>query len=322
MSETLVPLPRRIVVCLDGTWNSDPPLPGVEPTNALQTARRLAERGDDSVEQILLYEAGVGSGWSHVAGYPGWGVGRIIRRAYLRLAQTWRPGDEIFLFGLSRGAYQALALARWMQHGGLPAQGVSEAAVERSFALYRDGDEVGLQALAGRRPVPVRFLGAFDAVEALGLPLPGLRSITRPHIGVHPRSLPRCVETARHALALDEVRGAFEPAIWTPPAREGQSVEQVWFLGSHADVCGGFGKREISDHTLLWMMAEAEAAGLAFDPVRRDRGLRPLPHTPPSRQFAGLHRLVPPAPRRPLSTWPETERFDEAAASWTPTLAQ
>ena len=314
--------PRRIAVCLDGTWNSDPPLPGADPTNALQMARRIAARSPDGVEQVVLYEAGVGSGWSHLAGYSGWGVGRIIRRAYLRLAQTWRPGDAIYLFGISRGAYQALSVAQWMEQGGLPGPGASEADIERSFALYRDGDEDELRALPARRPTPVRFLGAFDTVEALGLPLPGLQALTRPHVGVHPRQLPANVEIARHALALDEVRGAFEPAIWTPPAQPSQSVEQVWFLGSHADICGGFGNSDIADYTLQWMMAEAEAAGLAFDPKRRDEGLNPLPHAQPTRQFAGLHRLVRQSPRAPRSTWPETERLDPSAANWASTLAQ
>jgi uncharacterized protein (DUF2235 family) len=314
--------PRRIAVCLDGTWNSDPPLPGVAPTNALQIARRIAGRGSDGVEQVVIYEPGVGSGWSHLAGYSGWGVGRIIRRAYLRLARVWRPGDEIYLFGISRGAYQALSVARWAGQGGLPDSGASEADVERSFGLYRDGEEDALRDLPARRPVLVRFLGCFDAVEALGLPIAGLRALTRPHVGAHPRQLPPNVQIARHALALDEVRGAFTPAIWTPPAAADQSVDQVWFLGSHADICGGFGNSAIADYTLQWMMGEAEAAGLAFDPDRRYEGLSPRPDAQPTRQFAGLHRLVPQAPRAPKSTWPETERLDSAAANWTPTLAQ
>ena len=312
---------RRIAVCLDGTWNSNPPLPGVEPTNGLQIANRIASTGADGVKQIVLYEPGVGSGWSHLAGYPGYGIGRIIRRAYRRLAQTWQPGDEVFFFGVSRGAYQALSVARWIDPAGLP-ENPSPEAVERSFALYRDRDEAVLQALPGRRPVPIRFLGAFDAVEALGLPIPGLRALTRPRVGRHPRQLPSNVEIARHALALDEVRGAFEPAVWRPPLHAGQSVDQVWFSGSHADVCGGFGKREISDHTLLWMMAEAEQAGLTFDTARRDEGLRPEPRTAPSLQFGGLHRLVRQYLRRPLTIWPETERLAPSAAHRAQTLTQ
>ena len=313
---------RRIVLCLDGTWNSDPPLFGSNPTNALQLHRRIASRDAAGVEQFSLYEKGVGSGRSHLAGYAGWGVGRIIRRAYLRLAKTWREGDELFLFGISRGAYQALSIARWLDWGGLPAPLAGELKIEQRFALYRDCDEQGLRDLPARRPVNVRFLGAFDAVEALGLPLRGLLKLTRPDVGYHSRQLPANVAIARHALSLDEERGAFEPAVWTPPAPPGQSVEQVWFPGSHGDVCGGFGYRAHSDHTLLWMMREAERAGLAFDPARRDADLRPKPQAQPSRPFGGLHRLVARLPRTPGATWPETERLDASATPRRPTLAK
>ncbi len=317
---------RRIVLCLDGTWNSDPPLFRSHPTNILQIHRRLASRDAAGVEQLSLYEPGVGAGRSHLAGYAGWTVGRIIRRAYLRLARTWREGDELFLFGLSRGAYQALTVARWLDWGGLPELDVSDREIKRRFALYRDLDEQALCALPARRPVPVRFLGAFDTVEALGLPLRGLHKLTRPDVGYHSRELPANVEIARHALALDEERGAFEPAVW-PPAHPGQSppgqsVEQVWFPGSHGDVCGGFGNRAHSDHTLLWMMSEAERAGLAFDPARRDADLSPKPEARPSRPFGGLHRLVARLPRTPGATWPETERLDASATPRRPTLAK
>ncbi len=312
---------RRIILVLDGTWNSDPPLPGVEPTNGLQIARRISQQ-TAGTEQSLIYLPGVGVGWSHLAGYTGHGIGRIIRAAYRRLAELWRPGDEIFLFGVSRGAYAAVSLARWMDGAGLPESPLSDEALTRSFAAYRDADVEVQRALPGRRPAPIRFLGAFDAVDALGLPLPCLRGATRPRVGFHSARLPGNIKIARHALALDEIRGAFEPTLWIPPAHPGQSIEQVWFPGSHPDVCGGFGKRAISDYTLLWMMAEAEKAGLVFDPVRRDKGLRPQPDAEPSRQFGGLHRLVPQRPRRPGRVWPETERLDESAAIERPNLAQ
>lgn len=318
---------RRIVVCMDGTWNSDPPLVGVEPTNALQIARRVAAADSRGASQLTLYEDGVGAGRTHLAGYPGLGVGRILRKAYRRLADAWRPGDDLYLFGISRGAYQALTLARWLDQAGLSEPGVSPAAVATSFALYCSHRDYELRALPNRRPVAIRFLGAFDAIEALGLPTPGFRAVSRPNVGFHGRQLPRNVAVARHALALDETRGAFDPAVWTPPAPDGaatggQSVEQVWFLGAHGDVCGGFGKRAISDYTLQWMMAEAEKSGLAFDPGGQNQGLRPDPHAEPTRRFSWLHRLVRPVRRVPLSTWPATERFDAAAANWQPVLAQ
>lgn len=312
---------RRIILSLDGTWNSDPPLPGVQPTNGLQIARRIAGVAA-GIEQIVIYLPGVGAGWTHLAGYAGWGIGRIIRDAYRRLAEWWRPGDEIFVFGVSRGVYAAISLARWIDAAGLPEPPLSDNALARSFAAYRDADIETQRALPGRRPAPIRFLGAFDAVDALGLPLPWLRGVTRPHVGFHSARLPPNIEVARHALALDEVRGAFEPTLWIPPLHPGQSVEQVWFHGSHPDVCGGFGKRAISDYTLLWMMAEAEKAGLVFDPALRDAGLDPRPDAPPSRPFGGLHRLVPQRPRRPGQVWPETERLDESAAIERLTLAQ
>ena len=304
----------RLIVCLDGTWNSASPPPGVEPTNGLQIARRIAATDPTGVEQTLLYEPGLGvDGWfSHLKAYPGSGLSRILVQAYRRLAAMWRPADELFLIGVSRGAYLALNLARWMDWGGLPEPSPSDEDLEERFSLLLRGDHEGLAALPARRPVPVRFLGCFDTVSALGLPVKGLRRLTRPRTPWLGNHLPPNVAIARHALSIEEHREPFRPEIWTPPAAPGQSVEQVWFPGGHGDVCGGFGRRELSDHALLWMMAEAEKAGLAFDPARRDTDLRPRPEAAAS-PATGLNLLMRSARRRPLATWPETERLDSSA---------
>lgn len=304
----------RLIVCLDGTWNSAAPPPGVEPTNGLQIVRRVAPVAPDGLVQTVLYEPGLGVDGlgSHFAAYPGWGLSRILRRAYARLAETWAPGDELFLIGVSRGAFLCQNLAHWLDWGGLP-QNASAAEIDQRFELLLRADASALAALPSRRPVPIRFLGAFDTVAALGLPLAGLRRLTRPVAPQLGNRLPANVAVARHALAVEEDREPFRPEIWTPPSAPGQSVEQLWLPGGHADVCGGFGRRELSDYALLWMMAEAERAGLAFDPLRRDDGLRPDPSVAPS-PATGVNHLMRRVHRRPLRTWPETERLDPAAA--------
>jgi hypothetical protein len=159
----------------------------------------------------------------------------------------------------------------------------------RSWLAERAGDAVGKlggEAIASlpRHPdVKVRFIGVYDTVGALGVPLAGAASVNEPVIGFHDTALGDTVENAVQALAVDERRGPYSPTLWTQAADAaalaGQHVLQVWFPGVHSDVGGGYGDKGIGDITWDFMMRQAARRGLVIDPAQPTPplGLHPLP---------------------------------------------
>ena len=95
---------KRIVICCDGTWNK-PDQPS--PTNVVKVAITLKITDGAGVEQLLFYDQGVGTGtFDRIRGGAfGVGLSRNIQEAYRFLVFNYEPGDELFFFGFSRGAY-------------------------------------------------------------------------------------------------------------------------------------------------------------------------------------------------------------------------
>ena len=270
---------RRLVICCDGTWNR-PDAANV--TNVEKIARTvetdLAQTG--GVQQLVLYLSGVGSSGYVVdrllGGAFGFGLFANIRSAYRFLALNYDPGDEIYVFGFSRGAYTARSVVGMIARVGLLTREALVAdmlgeAVDR----YRAGREGAatfatppgeFRANYCHRNVSVTLLGVFDTVGALGVP----GAIRKRH-QFHDVTLSPIVACARHALAMDERRVTFEPCLWEATEeqrREYEStdrVRQVWFPGVHSDVGGGYPVCGLSDTTLLWMTSEARQRGLVFD---------------------------------------------------------
>lgn len=119
--------------------------------------------------------------------------------------------------------------------------------------------------VCGNDPIPVKFIGVWDTVGALGIPLRGLRWLTRQKYLFYDTELSGTVERAYHALAIDEHRAPFEPTLWTYKPKPNQIVEQVWFCGAHSDIGGGYAECGLSNITLEWMLGKAAASGLLFD---------------------------------------------------------
>ncbi len=117
----------------------------------------------------------------------------------------------------------------------------------------------------GNDPIGIRFIGVWDTVGALGIPLAGLRGLSRRDYTFHDTALSGTVELAYHALALDEHREPFVPTLWMEKKKPNQTIEQVWFPGVHSDVGGGYPETALSDITLDWMMGKARDAGLSLD---------------------------------------------------------
>jgi len=268
---------KRLILCCDGTWNTvDQEHDGKPcPTNVVKLGYRVATH-DNSVPQIIYYDQGVGTGnildrWS--GGAFGNGLEDNIHDAYRFLVANYDAGDELFLFGFSRGAFTARSLVGMIRKCGI----VSRKYVERyrdALALYRSADHPdhatpvkfrAAYSVVGEQTIPIRFIGVWDTVGALGIPLRGLRSLSRRKYQFHDTELSGTVESAYHALAIDERRAPFEPAVWDYKPKPGQTVEQVWFCGVHSDVGGGYPDSAPSDLALTWMIANAKGAGLVFD---------------------------------------------------------
>ena len=105
----------------------------------------------------------------------------------------------------------------------------------------------------------------FDTVGALGLPVHALEWVNAKEYGFHDTELSGIVKNAAHAVAIDEFRVDYQATLWAPVVKEGQTVEQRWFIGAHADVGGGYEARLLSDITLSWMQQRAAAAGLVIE---------------------------------------------------------
>ncbi|HXT21889.1 MAG TPA: DUF2235 domain-containing protein, partial [Thermoanaerobaculia bacterium] len=188
-----------------------------------------------------------------------------------------------FLFGFSRGAYTVRSIAGMVRKCGiLTRKSVGE--YVKAIALYRspvkptDPEAVEFRAkysICEDQPIAIRMIGVWDTVGALGIPLRGLRWLTRRDHTFHDVALSRSVEHAYHALAIDEHRKPFLPTLWRKQEDSpDQKVQQVWFAGAHSDVGGGYKERGLSDVALGWMMERATVAGLAFDTAAT--AVRPL----------------------------------------------
>jgi uncharacterized protein (DUF2235 family) len=263
---------KRIVFCADGTW--DTPLIN---TNVYKLYKALTM----SADQVTYYDDGVGAdatGFDKILeGAVGDGLLQKVQDGYTKIAHVFEPGDEIFLFGFSRGAYTARSLAGMIANCGVPSGSFNDNCVTQAFAAYRDPTNraailAGLTG-CGLGPATIRMVGVWDTVGSLGIPaiFGGIDEKTYGFLdtGLHPD-----VKNAYHAMAVDEVRAQFPATLWTSAPAPGQTLEQVWFSGCHSDVGGGTPQgagvdaaTTLSDITLGWMVAKALALGLTMDPA-------------------------------------------------------
>lgn len=259
---------RRLVYISDGTLSS---LRRGEETNAGQLYRLLEEIGQRP-SQVFDYDRGIqGVGlrkWVNAA--LGMGINRSILRGYAFLCTRWSPGDEIFLFGFSRGAYAVRSLAGMIGRIGIVRDGHrGERRIREAFGLYRDGDESGMTRFAAAHchgGVPIKVIGVWDTVRALGLPYPILSYLAPMATEFHDHSLGAHIDHGFHALGVDEDRQAFEPILWEQsPDWEGR-LEQAWFPGAHGDVGGELrnlaAARPLSNLSLNWMLRRAAHHGV------------------------------------------------------------
>ena len=274
---------KRIVVCCDGTWNEpDHSQAGKPcPTNVVKLASLIPPLAQDGTGQRVFYHNGIGSMASRtkrlIDGATGYGISRILLACYSWLVRTYAPGDELYFFGFSRGAYTARSLAGFVRNSGI-LRPEHESLIPDGFALYRSRDgsrtprseasRLFRQNYAWSDRTPIRCIGVWDTVGSLGVPndlFQGiLKHLFRVNREFHDTDLSSSVDFAFHAVAIDEHRKSFLPTLWTVPPgqRSDQHVEQCWFPGCHADVGGGNPDSALSAVALEWMIDRARMAGL------------------------------------------------------------
>lgn len=263
------------IVIFDGTLST---LAVGRETNAGLTYKLLASQtGQTDIRQSIYYEPGVQwPDWTRTRDViTGRGINRMIRRAYGAIATRYTPGDRIYLFGYSRGAYAVRSLAGAIDRMGLLQQvHATERMVSAAYRHYRLGPDTPIAeeftAAYCHRDVPIEIIGVWDTVRALGIKVPGVARWIGPNHAHHNHALGPCVREGVQALALDETRTAFSPVLWDTPAHEGAVVDQLWFRGAHGDVGGQLAgyeaARPLSNIPLTWVLGRAEEAGLSLPP--------------------------------------------------------
>lgn len=306
---------KRLVVCADGTWNE--PLQTCDhqpcPTHVVKFYQAILPMDAAGTRQVSFYQKGVGERgglWDHLTGGAfGLGISKNIEELYQSLIHYYEPGDELWLIGFSRGAYTVRSLAALIRNCGIlrPENGQRW---EEAYAFYRDRSDSTHPSSANAKAFratyawpdfEVRFIGVWDTVGALGVPVTPLRFWTKSFYEFHDMELTSHVDYAFQALAIDERRKPFQPSIWVkqPDSPASQVLEQAWFPGVHADVGGGYSDGNLASGALRWMWDRAERVGLALDGARRPE---PDPSAPMHDSLNLFYRTLGDGSRAPGQT--------------------
>lgn len=326
---------KRIAIFCDGTWNRHD---AAFQTNVVRLAQAVKHTSEDGHKQEVFYVLGVGTGRGSNAfarfldrklgGAMGMGMVENIEDAYRGLVFAYEPGDEIYIFGFSRGAYTARSLAGLIRSCGIaPRENVHR--LGEAMARYRSRDkDTHPDDIASfefrsdfapytttsknewnwrleNRPnlcvnLEIKYLGVWDTVGALGVPGYWLTAnfLNKKH-QFHDAHLSSMVTSARHAVAIDEHRKTFPPALWSekldvmnrsalgvesdvsldPEGRDDWAYRQEWFPGDHGSIGGGGDRLGLSSFTCDWIAQGAERVGLemhqpVLDQVREHRNIR------------------------------------------------
>ena len=257
---------KNIVVFSDGTGQDGGTRHN---TNVYKLFNLILERSE---RQISFYDPGLGTGWRKATGnVMGRGFSKNVRQCYEFIFQNFEEHDKIFLFGFSRGAATVRSLAGFIHLFGVLPRSRGKL-IQAAWDIYKTTNKEKREAEAKdfvdvnhTMWANVDFLGVWDTVAALGLPNTRIDKALNwivPH-GFHDFTLSKCVRHACHALAIDDARKTFHPVLFDPHlTKEGQTLRQVWFMGMHTDVGGGYVEKELSDIVFEWMVQHAVRHGL------------------------------------------------------------
>lgn len=264
---------KNIVLCCDGTGNQF----AESKSNVVKLYKMLVL--DDA--QVAYYHPGVGTmgarsaltsitrWWTRVIGLAfGYGISDNIADAYQFLMRTYEPGDRVYVFGFSRGAYTVRALCGMLHIIGLLRED-NEGLIPYSIRMIKQKKiDFGVAADFNKtfcRPCPIHFVGVWDTVSSVGwvydvAHFPGTKATHNPDM-----------HTIRHAVSIDEHRAFFRQNLFGVPCGPEQNVKEIWFAGVHSDVGGSYPEAEsqLSKIALQWMVREAESAQLRIDQGRK-----------------------------------------------------
>ncbi|KAJ7045168.1 hypothetical protein C8F04DRAFT_1067942 [Mycena alexandri] len=289
---------RTLILCFDGTGDQFDD----DNSNVVNFFSMLKK--DDKSQQLVYYQAGIGTYSVPEIARPwlakfhraldamlGSHLNAHVMGGYEFLMQNYQYGDKICLFGFSRGAYTARALAGMIHKVGLLPK-CNHQQVPFAYKMYSREDETGWrQSTAFKKAfsidVDIELLGVWETVSSVGF-IPRRLPFTRSNTNVR---------YFRHALALDEHRARFQPNFWNRPTHEelqcgvqaGEMpksrrtsskkkslnqleaqytdggdylthVEEVWFAGCHCDVGGGAlpnaARNSLARIPLRWMIRQ------------------------------------------------------------------
>lgn len=283
------PKKKKLIVFCDGTWNKpdqrdDDHRPC--PTNVAKLFEATASHDHTGAPQLATYVQGVGTHWYDrlLGGAFGFGISENIKEGYRFLCSNYVPGDEIYLFGFSRGAYAARSLAGLIHNLGILKRPHFDR-IDEAYDHYRDkspewhphhdpatnrGSKTReFRELYTHGGESIHFIGVWDTVGALGAPYGLILGWLVEKLfssRFHSTQLSSSVKSGAHALALDERRWPFRPTLWTlGQTHDPQLFEQVWMPGVHSDVGGGYQDTGLSDLALEWMATQAMRRGLNID---------------------------------------------------------
>lgn len=302
---------RQLALFLDGTWNT------TDDNTNIWRLRSICESGP---EQAVYYDTGVGTAFGERVrgGLFGYGLSEEVVQAYRWIMESYRPGDRIFIFGFSRGAFTARSLAGFISKCGMLKPG-APISLKQLYARYRrekinsirrintmaESDLCQEEKWLKRysMPIPIWFQGVFDTVGALGVPFGNFPRLSRTEFSFLETDLRINNTRAFQALAIDEHREAFAPTLWKKtvtagsdsyPPRSIDDVEQRWFPGAHADIGGGYDDGLLAQHPLRWLLNRAKQRGLRVKDeveIDLDSNLAPI-HDSFAQMGGGVYRMI------------------------------
>jgi hypothetical protein len=313
-------LGKRLALFFDGTWNEP-----ADHTNVRRLRLMLADRGRDGIPQESFYDEGVGTRWYDrlSGGAFGAGLSDNVRSGYRWLVERYDAGDEIFIFGFSRGAFTARSLAGLIARCGLlqpdapisfaqlyeryqkgdKARPIHELIRDKANSDRFDFEEKALLRHSHYRRNLIKMVGVWDTVGSIGVPFGNFPGVSRRTLRFHNTRLSTAIEHSYQALALDEYRKPYWAVLWTyfvpggadpkQSVNDNRVVEQRWFNGAHANLGGGYRSDSLPQRPLAWLQKKAMACGLGFRSTVRvqDDDFSSIPRDSYSEFLAGFWKI-------------------------------
>lgn len=311
---------KNVVICCDGTGNEF----GEQNSNVIKLYKTLTR----DASQMAYYHPGlgtmgarnalspIGKWWTRVIGLAfGYGISDNLADAYQFLMRTFEPGDSIYVFGFSRGAYTARVLCGMLHIVGLLSHD-NEALIPYAIRMIKRKD-IDFKVAADfkktfSRECKPHFVGVWDTVSSVGwvynaVHFPFTKATNNPDLAI-----------VRHAISIDERRAFFRQNLFGVPHDSQQDVKEVWFAGVHSDVGGSYleSESQLSQIALRWMLCEAELAGLLVDPHRRADILGgKLPYVPADPTTKNQHQSLHGA-WWIAEVWPKVVHLQTPQGTW------